>query len=671
MAGVSEPGGPWTGASGTAWAASEDAEPLKAGGDWSALPVQAVSPSRVGARRTGVLLRPRRDAVREELDRELSTLERLAEGGAASPGLRLLERIPDGSGAVVERWQENLEDFWLRTWLDPEGFRLLCLAMADLCRRVGDWSAVAARSPEVARHPPRIRPRSVLRSQTGRWVLSGFGAAVPSELQASGDEAGTEIMSAVSHFQPPEELFLARHEHPMAGLTWSIAETFLSLLKLRGLCTSAPGGGAAEMPAAGTDSPHLGSHRASLVEDLWRRKPALFVDRPLDPRQFLYPDRLPERDRRTVGEALAGSLGGGQQHVEARIERECLRLLDSALAVEPSRRYLDPLVLAGDFEGLARSFQEARLVVLERASRPRGEAREQPKGGPNLEDPTEETPPVEDVTVVGEAAGRGSAAFSDAATVSIGEAEDVDDAPTSQPVATVVVSPPPPKAVVRAEDDEDVPLPPVVSTPRWVAPAIGALAVGQAITLGLVIALWLRPPVVVPAAAGSTALLDAALDSPAPAPAAEVVAVAEAEAAPPIEEEPAVEAPAAEAPAAEAPAVEPPAAAPAPPREATGTSTARSTTVSTPPAVAATAPATTSAASPSTPGSSQARVSASGAEIRLRAPAGMVVSPGLVESGTWTVLVREGDQWLEAGTIQLAPGEQAVVKCGFGRCRKI
>ncbi|MCK6507937.1 hypothetical protein L6R53_31985, partial [Myxococcota bacterium] len=430
-------------------------------------------------------------AARESLSRELDALGLLSQGRASPPAPRLFDRLEgEEPGGVVDACTTDLERWWVEVAAEAEGFRTLCLALADVCRRAGDWAAAARREPALARLVPRIRPRSVLRTVGGRWVLSGFGAEALPVLDGDEDGQGTEVLAAVSHFQPPEELFQATGGAPMAGLAWAIGSTFFSLLKLRAfLCApsqGAPSQGASssgrrpELPQGGTDSPHLGSHRAALVEEHLRRRPAAFVDQPLDPRQFLYPDRLPERDRRVVAEAIAGLLGPEQQVLEEQLARDCLQLLDSALAIDPARRYLDPLVMAGDFEGLARRVQALRSGLA--ASRLAAQEVPRPAEAPAAEvglpeEPTAEAPiPPEGALAAEEedVPGRGGP------TEAAHGPEDTSDQPTAHRAAAVQgrasapEDPPmPPRGVPSSAGAGAPPAPPAApSTPTWVRGAI-------------------------------------------------------------------------------------------------------------------------------------------------------------------------------------------------------
>ncbi|NOY26094.1 MAG: hypothetical protein GXP62_09500, partial [Oligoflexia bacterium] len=175
-------------------------------------------------------------SAKQALSSELDALERLSKGSAAVPGRRLHERLSGPvSGGIVDWCPIDLEQWWGGVALEAEGYRNLCLAMADICRRVADWSAAARGDMAIGQTPPRVRPRGVLRTVGGRWLLSGFGASVQALLGVEDAGAHTEVMTASSHFQPPEELFLARSEHPMAALTWAVGSTFFALLKMRAL----------------------------------------------------------------------------------------------------------------------------------------------------------------------------------------------------------------------------------------------------------------------------------------------------------------------------------------------------------------------------------------------------------------------------------------------------
>lgn len=686
MAAASEvEAGSFTGASGRAYRALAD-EPVREG---SALRVTVAVATGAGAeppegRRVAVLqpVRPGEAAV-TAFQAELAVYEALSRGTPAAAAPRLYERLAAGEGAVVEWCATDLERWWLTVAREPDGLRNLCLALADTCRRIADLGDAGRRHPDVAAAPPSIRPRSVLRTAGGRWVLTSFGRGAGRPIELS-EESSTQLMVSSGGFVAPELLFGAQLDLPVAAHTWAVGATFFSLLKVRALLGGDASGRATELPSGGTDSPHLRSHRAVLVDDLLQRKPALFLGRPLDPRQFLYPDRLPDRDRRTVAEALRGLFGEPQEALEGQLAREILRLLDSALSIDPGRRYLDPLVMAGDFEGLARRVRALRTSV---AAARRGEdgadgdatriigelpAAEAPEGAMALE-------AIDEGPIGDEDAG-------DLATDAV-----VEPLPATAPARAALEAPTAELAPVDAPAARRLAPPPPAVVPGWVKAGMGALALGQAATLVLLGLLWQRLPAAAPVApvAPATALLEAmeAAEAAAPRPAEGAAVPATEE--PPIDDGGAeLEAAGAEATGAEATGAEvsrsqpggagsPQAGAAAAPvdadssaRSAASTSAPAGAPQAAPVAAPAAAPTAAPTAAPAqgsagrTEGATRGTITLSGAEGWLEGPGGRV-GFGSLPPGSYRVMV----DGAEVARVELAAGEQVAVRCGFGQCR--
>lgn len=709
----------WKGASGRVYQA-DPTEPVREGPRRRVTPVVATGdPPRPGGPAAGRRLALVEDnglseAAHLSMAREREALRRLSDLPTASPGPRLHDQV-DG-GAVITDWcPVELEGWWSRSAAEPDGFRHLCLAMADVCRRLADWRAACRTDPALERAAPRIRPRSVLRTDDRRWVLSDFGAEDMLGPADADPDGGTEVMTTTSAYAAPEDIFLATTEQPMARHTWAIGATFLALVRLRAHQRPGTDGRAVELPVGGTDSVHFRSHRASLLEDLHSRKPGLFVDRPLDPRQFLYPDRLPDRDRRQVSDALAGVFGAPQEVMEGQLAKEILRILDSALSIDPARRYLDPLVLAGDFEALAKRFRQMRASVA--AARFEAAPGDDDRTQILTEDPPteEELPPVEvEPDAVSEPSpddGRPEPVSSEAATAEETPAPPLPEDELSDGIATVVspVDAAPPAPVARAV--APAPQPPPAALPRWVPLGFAALTLSQLATLVLVGVLWTRQAPIGALSPSDTVRALEGLDLP-EAPPTEGAALPE--------RDPAIDAPAepldaegepppepvappdtGTAPAGAAddlppavPADEPsplpadrqdlgPDRADAPPvQSAARTAPAREATSGAP-----SASSDASAAPPPAPGRAEpapeppaateqaggsGSLTVAGAEAYLVGADGRH-GVGVVPAGSYEVWIREegGDGWLKATTAKVAAGQQAEVRCGFGQCRQV
>lgn len=290
----------------------------------------------------------------EAMGREVEVFAALCRSPGQPPCPHLYDVVGHPAVGIIMEWcPSDLERWWAERCDDAAAFPLLCGALAELCRRVREYTAVA--EMELGRRVVHadIKPRNVLLATSGRWLLTDFGASKSRSVDEQ-DWAATKMILGTENFIAPEALFNAKKSVPAALDTWSIGCTFFALLRMRPLLRG--GGG---MPANGTHAHHFRTHRAALVADLQLRKPAIFADRELDPAQFTSPDRLPEKDRVAIGDALAGTFS--QPALEGRLVADVTNLLDRALQIAPSRRYTDALEMAGDFEALAIRWRELAL----------------------------------------------------------------------------------------------------------------------------------------------------------------------------------------------------------------------------------------------------------------------------------------------------------------------
>ena len=260
------------------------------------------------------------------------------------------ERI---NGLFMEWCPDNLESWWLARNREPDAFPDLCLALADVCELIRDYQTLLVQhTPEGETRPnARIKPRNIARSAEGRWLLSDF-----EELRAKGglyDEhlSATQPLLGGENYLPPEVLFDAKRASVTAMDTWAVGCILYALLRVRPYVSAG-----AALPSDGTNSPHFRTHRVHLITDLRTRKPTLLVGKELDPSRFLYPDRLPDQDRRAVLQALEGAFGERDEDREVALAADVVRVLDRALRIEPVRRYVDPVEMSRDLRALANRY---------------------------------------------------------------------------------------------------------------------------------------------------------------------------------------------------------------------------------------------------------------------------------------------------------------------------
>jgi len=247
---------------------------------------------------------------------------------------------PTGSPAPSEgpATPPTLEAWWTRRWSTRDGLVELLEALAEL-------SAALGRVDNVGSAIFDLRPRALMAPGGPTPAASpdpwGEGRSVP-----AADER------ALSGALAPELLFGCRREAPEAGHVWSIGLGLLGLLLL------ADAGRLSGPPPMGTDTPSLRPLRATLINDVHRRKPAMFAGRRLPQQEFLYPDALPEADQAAAARALqsmreAGVLVDGDA---------VLQVLTGALMVSPAARTPTLAKLAEALRGAAAACRSAPPV---------------------------------------------------------------------------------------------------------------------------------------------------------------------------------------------------------------------------------------------------------------------------------------------------------------------
>jgi serine/threonine protein kinase len=358
---TSEPVGRWTGRSGRTYAL-DASERARDGGMASIRRVTAEgSPNATSTVPQGTVLalklaRPDDQLAVDALAREVETLATLSRAPGSPPCPRLFDVVGSPAMGLVMEWcPTDMERWWESGWGKPRAFLLLCEAMADVSRRVREYEAVAEIELGKRVIHADIKPRNVLLAADGRWLLTDFGAS-KSRSVVDTEWAATRMILGTENFIAPEALFNARKPHPAAMDTWSLGCTFFALLRMRAYLK-----GGNRLPPNGTHAQLFRTHRVALVNDLQQRKPNLFADRELDPAQFTSPEKLPDRDKTAVSEAMAGVFGEPNATLEGVLAGECHHLLERALRIDPARRFRDPLEMAGEFEALAQRYRELEL----------------------------------------------------------------------------------------------------------------------------------------------------------------------------------------------------------------------------------------------------------------------------------------------------------------------
>lgn len=550
------------------------------------------------------IARPDDQLAEEALGREVETFVALSRAPGSPPCPRLYDIIGNPPTGLVMEWcPTDMERWWEQRWAEPRSFIELCEALADVCRRVREYEAVAELELGKRVIHADIKPRNVLRAADGRWLLTDFGASK----SRSVDEhqwVATRMILGTENFIAPEALFNARKPHPAAMDTWSLGCTLFALLRMRTLLR---GGG--RMPPNGTHAHPFRSHRVGLVSDLQQRKPGLFVDKDIDPSAFTSPEKLPEKDRKAVAEALVGVFGNPNGTLEGVLAGEVLNLLDRALRIDPARRFRDPLEMAGELEALAQRFRELAF---------RAEAGTGP--GPRVALPSDPvTAPASEARQE-----TNPQAGASAPRVLVAEEIVVDDGNVKKASAVTAVS--------------------AARVPPWIGLAllvvIGLQATQVLVSIATLVILLQTPDPVV------------ALPAPAPGPLATATAAAPTIAPPPAA---AVETMAAAVPVETvAPVAEPPPAAPEPAPEAK---------VVPPPKRIGTPP-------PAGPAGTGV-VLVSGGQAYLLGPDGKKPT-GSISIGTYELFVqtRSGGEFESQGLVSVVAGDRIVYKCGLGTCKR-
>ena len=294
------------------------------------------------------------DLARETMGREVQTFELLQAARTAPPCPRLVDVVDEGGkpvGIVMEWCPTDMEQWWDRMLVLPDALEPLCGALADICRRIGEYHAIMASKGVRAVHAD-IKPRNAVLAADGRWLLTDFGAAKSRPIEQETWEA-TRLILGTENFIAPEMLFNARKQHPQAMDTWSVGATFFALLKMRRHRLFGN-----ELPIDGTHSIQFRCQRMSMVTDLREREPALFAGKDLDPSAFASPDQLPEQDRQAVSQALLGVFGEPDGEREQALEAEILALLDRALRIDPSQRFTKAEEMSEAFDRIVRRYWE-------------------------------------------------------------------------------------------------------------------------------------------------------------------------------------------------------------------------------------------------------------------------------------------------------------------------
>ena len=304
----------WTGSTGRCYAPIAD-EPTRAG---ERATVHAVSSADAPTGRSfasaGTRLALKIHVAGDDSAWRLSsqTLLELSHTIATPPCPRIYDQIEDGAGLVMEWCPLNLESWWAGVMDAPEGFRALCQSLSEVCRRTTEYRAFARDREDAA--PIVLQNATVLRRGDGRWLLSQFGAPP----RVSADDTETQVIAEPDNFTSPEVLFDSASILQPASECWSLGCMLFSLLQMR--VYSRDG---VPLPDTGTSGQHFRSHRTNVVIDLYQRKPGLFTGRALDPREFLYPDHLPEPDRKLVERSVESIFGTAQPELEAQLSRRC------------------------------------------------------------------------------------------------------------------------------------------------------------------------------------------------------------------------------------------------------------------------------------------------------------------------------------------------------------
>ena len=242
-------------------------------------------------------------------------------------------------GLVLEWCPTTLDSWWSGMSLQSGAVGELLTVMAAVVRKCALFRGFCDNNPNHGDLVADIRPQTILRSVDGVWLLNSVGSS------------SNPFVSA--NFASPEELFQCSDIASHARDSWALGLTFLSLLAGRECRLNGHG----EHKGSEASS-EPSSYRVQLVRDLFERKPALFKGARIDARQFLYPENLPERDLRLVGQALQGCLGSVSRGEQEKFVVIIKEMLDRCLSIDPRQRYLDLDELAGDFDKAAVTYYQ-------------------------------------------------------------------------------------------------------------------------------------------------------------------------------------------------------------------------------------------------------------------------------------------------------------------------
>jgi serine/threonine protein kinase len=288
----------------------------------------------------------------DTMAREAEVLQQLQRAGPPPPCPRLLDLVGEGDpieGLVLEWCSTDLERWWIDVLPRPDAIEPLCRALGEACRRVAEFHAFMASIGRCAIHAD-VKPRNMVLSDDGRWLLADYGASESRPLGEVPWEPAPLVLGT-ENFVAPEMLFNARKHAPAAVDTWSLAVSFLTLLGMR---ASHLRGRA--LPPEGTHAAGLRCQRMADVLAVREQEPGRFSGKDLDPTAFPSPGCLPAADRERVREVLAGTFFDPAR--EDTLARAVLALLDRALAVDPARRFARAADLGAAFDAVAARYWE-------------------------------------------------------------------------------------------------------------------------------------------------------------------------------------------------------------------------------------------------------------------------------------------------------------------------
>ena len=290
----------------------------------------------------------------DQLQREARILVDISSLGEDIPCPRLFDLVgkPLVTGVVMEWCPVDLERWWRGKMLEEDAVGRLMFTLAEAARRVGELHACFRKSDNIEAAHGDLKPTNVVLSTRGRWLVADFGTTqrLPQE-----DDlwAESRVIVASNNFVAPEVLFNARNPHPAATDIWSLAASLFALLRLKKL--SADRG---MIPRNGTHSPRFRMERMNRVVEIYGHDPSRFLDRDLNPGDFMEPTRIPDDDRRALQDSLRGCFGDDAGTKEEQFSGALLEVMDRAMAIDPAARYPVCEALAEGFQQLGRLYIE-------------------------------------------------------------------------------------------------------------------------------------------------------------------------------------------------------------------------------------------------------------------------------------------------------------------------